>query len=234
MRCAQAEKLIPLFAGGDLSAREAEALNKHLESCADCRQLASEFEESRDWLNSFAAPQFDEAMLDGLRDSVLKEIGQEETRPGLLKWILPSWNPRFAFAASLALLLLIAAFSLLIYRRQPLHAPKRDQAEMKKDASDKLELHPVETRDEQGSRIVERKPGQPRITRKSAGTESPQPEAQTVAPDFVAQNIEPPDPAKTDLASNREMTRIEFQTADPNIRIIWFAPKTGASPVSRP
>jgi hypothetical protein len=27
------------------------------------------------------------------------------------------------------------------------------------------------------------------------------------------------------MAAAQEMLRIEFQTADPNIRIIWFAPR---------
>lgn len=35
-----------------------------------------------------------------------------------------------------------------------------------------------------------------------------------------------------DVVFNREMTRIEFQTADPNIRIIWLTPKdSNSSPI---
>jgi len=253
MLCEQAERLIPRFAGDDLPAREADTLQHHLEFCANCRQLASEFEESRDWLINLAAPRFDEAMLDGVRDSVLKEIGQEKNRPGLLGWILPRWNPRFAFAASLALLLLIAAFGLLANRRQPPQTPKHDQAEAPKDAGNQAGSQPGGKRDEHwhgtgsGSDLALRevsalkRPGRYRsLYRTSADSKSPQPEAQTVEPDVVAENIELPDPAKTDpaktdlaktdlaktdLAANREMTRIEFQTADPNIRIIWLTPK---------
>jgi anti-sigma factor RsiW len=70
MRCTHAEKLIPLFAGDDLPAREADALRRHLESCANCRRLVAEFEVSRDWLRGFAAPQIDEVMLDGVRFGV--------------------------------------------------------------------------------------------------------------------------------------------------------------------
>jgi hypothetical protein len=237
MKCTQAEKLIPLFAGDDLPAREANVLRQHLESCADCRRLASEFEESRDWLINLAAPQFDEAMLDGLRDGVLREISRVEKRRRWFDqwfgWIVPNWNPRFAFAVSLAALLLIAAFGLLIYRRQPPHGPKQDRADVRKDAGDQVGSHPGGTQDEPDPQIVKGNPEQRRIKRKATRrgfAESPQPEAQTAEPDFVAQDIEPPDPAKPDpikidLAANREMTRIEFQTADPNIRIIWLTPK---------
>src|SRR5262245_45604318 len=104
MRCTHAEKLIPLYVGNDLAAEEAEATRRHLESCAHCRDLVTEFEVSYDWLHGFASPDFDEATLDGVRDAVMGEINRIENRPGLLEWILPGWNMRFAFAASLALL----------------------------------------------------------------------------------------------------------------------------------
>src|SRR5215475_8813865 len=114
MRCTHAEKLIPLFAGDDLPAREANALRRHLESCANCRRLAAEFEESRKWLRGFSAPQFDEAMLDDLRDSVLKDIARVETRSRWSQWIVPGLN--LQFATSMSALLLIAFFAAYVYR----------------------------------------------------------------------------------------------------------------------
>ena len=49
-------------------------------------------------------------------------------------------------------------------------------------------------------------------------------------------------PTYADLVTNqdakqdadREMLRIEIQTADPNIRIIWFVPKDDVSPNFKP
>src|SRR5262245_6958327 len=98
MLCAHAEKLIPLFVSSDLPAHEADALRLHLESCANCRRLAAEFEESRDWLSEFAAPQLDEATLDGMRDSVLRNIERIEKRSRRLQWAItvrPGWNLQF-------------------------------------------------------------------------------------------------------------------------------------------
>jgi hypothetical protein len=40
--------------------------------------------------------------------------------------------------------------------------------------------------------------------------------------------------ANGDAIFNREMTRIEFQTADPNIRIIWLTPKDPDSSSTKP
>jgi hypothetical protein len=237
MLCTHAEKLIPLFAGDDLPAREADALRRHLESCARCRRLAAEFEESRDWLRGFSAQPVDEAMLDGVRDSVLRDIGRIENRARWLQWVVPGWNMRFAFVTSLALLLFGVLFSLAINRRQPpRHDPKSNQ----------VELSPGKTPDNRAnydgqaerSKAVRRKFGRKPI--KPGPNESPQTEAERVEPDLTAQNMEAampatdpsaaPDPADTDPDADQDALRIEIQTADPNIRIIWFALKSDPSP----
>jgi len=109
MKCTHAEKLIPLFAGDDLPARDADALRRHLESCAKCRRLAAEFEESRDWMRKFAAPKFDAPTLDGMRDSVLRDIGRIENRAQWIQWIVPGWNLKFMAVLSMSLLIVFAA-----------------------------------------------------------------------------------------------------------------------------
>src|SRR5215813_6048991 len=140
MRCTHAEKLIPLFAGDDLPAREANALRRHLESCANCRRLADEFEDSRKWLRGFAAPQFDETMLDDLRGSVLKDIVRIENRARWIQWIVPGWNLRFAFVTSLALLLLGAWFGLMINRHKPPHDPNSNRAGVRQGGDNQAKL----------------------------------------------------------------------------------------------
>jgi putative zinc finger protein len=239
MLCAHAEKLIPLFAGDDLPARETEALRLHLESCVNCRRLSAEFEESREWLCGFNTPQFDEAMLYGMRDSVLRDIGRIENRSRRFQWITqisPGWNLRFVFAASLALLLFCALFSLVINRRQSPHDP----------VSTKAKLSPGKTPADGASsdkQIAVDKPVRRKFRRKPikhAPEESIPIEATRIEPDLITQNMETVDPnadqaavldpANTDPTPNRNMLRIEIQTADPNIRIIWFAPKSDAAP----
>jgi hypothetical protein len=250
MRCTHAEKLIPLFAGDDLPAPDADALRRHLESCANCRRLAAEFEESRDWLRGFAAPQFDEAMLDGMRDSVLIDIGRIENRARWLQWIVPGWNLRFAFAASLALMLIGVLFGLVTNRRQPPYDPQSNQAEMRKGGGNQVELPDDKAPDgraKDDEQVATGKPDRRKFKRKAIepGLNEPQQtKERMIEPDLIAQSInatEPAtdqsfvaDPANIDSDVNRDMLRIEIQTADPNIRIIWFAPKPGAAPTSRP
>ncbi|HZF38802.1 MAG TPA: hypothetical protein VE715_08255, partial [Blastocatellia bacterium] len=74
---------------------------------------------------------------------------------------------------------------------------------------------------------------------KPGPNESPQTEAGRVEPDLTAQNMETAEPiadqsAHPDPDPNRNMLRIEIQTADPNIRIIWFAPKLDPAPTTTP
>ncbi len=242
MRCAQAEKLIPLYAGDDLPGEQTVELRDHLESCAQCQRLVAEFEESRNWLINFSAPEFDEATLAGMRDHALEEIGRIEKRPRLLEWILPSWKPRFVFVASMALLLLIAALGTFGYRRQLSRPANPDQTMAdKSNGGNKVESPqtgaPDNVQPSNDYRIASSVPRQRKHGRKPIQSVSRQPsqvEIQPVEPDLIAQSPTATEPAsdqsvnagstQTDLAVNRNMLRIEIQTADPNIRIIWLAP----------
>jgi len=250
MKCTHAEKLIPLFAGDDLPARQAGALRRHLESCANCRRIAAEFEESREWLRGLAAPQFDEAMLDDLRDSVLKEVGRIENRSRWLQWIVPGWNPQFA--ASMAVLLLIAIFAAYAYRgRRPRAVPdKKDVVNVNQDGKAKDSPGGARRNDDEFKAPPSPVPAQ-RSPRKRVDRIIEDPPLKPVQPpDQVIANVKPapapiniesiiePPPGggmpKADVALNREMTRIEFQTADPNIRIIWLTPKDSNSSLTKP
>jgi hypothetical protein len=249
MRCTHAEKLIPLFAGDDLPAREAAALRRHLESCANCRRLADEFEESRDWLRGFAAPQFDDSMLDGMRDSVLQGIGRIENRARWLQWVVPGLNLRFV--ASLAALLLIAFIAAYVYRgKQRQMAPDKDYAVEIKPGGDQKNSSTGPRTDEDfrvnPSPIPTQYPSRKRRQRinESPGEKPVQlPDLAIAKPRIspLAINIRPifdlppdTDIAMDDAIFNREMTRIEFQTADPNIRIIWLTPKDSNPSSTKP
>jgi hypothetical protein len=250
MRCTHAEKLIPLLAGDDLPAREADALRRHLKSCGNCRRLAAEFEESRDWLRRLAAPQFDEAMLEGMRDSVLRDVGRIENRAVWLQWIVPGWDLRFT--ATVAVLLLIVFVATYGHRgRRPRIAPGKDDVVRTNPGSDQKDSTAGPQRNGEGFKVnpspvpAQRLPLKriPRIN----GNHGVKP---VQLPDLAVVNapIVPPiinigsvfDPAPgagmamDDAIFNREMTRIEFQTADPNIRIIWLAPKDPDSSLTKP
>ena len=134
----------------------------------------------------------------------------------------------------------------MINRRQSPHDPKPDRAEARKGGSHQVKLPPGKTLDGQAkndkqaaSPKTDRRKFRRKPTKRGPG-ESPHTEERMVEPDLITQipdavgpTADPPaapDPADTDPDANQDMLRIEIQTADPNIRIIWFAPKSDASP----
>ena len=226
MQCTLAEKLIPLFVSDDLPDDQMKTLREHLDGCADCQELAAAFSESQNWLRTFAAPIFDEAIFDDLRAGLAREIAGDEERP---RWFAPRWNPRFAFRAAMAGLLLIAAFGIYIFRHQP---NPDEKLTLHPENADQLDGHPPKT--DRRDQPINPKRAVRYGKRKRPATRqydlSASPGALTLP---VLQPIpvspEPRDVAVTDTTRDRGMLRIEFQTADPNIRIIWFAPKTDTS-----
>jgi hypothetical protein len=241
MQCAHAEQLIPLYVGDDLPADEAEAIRRHLEICESCRNLVTEFADSRAWLSSFSAPDFDEASLEGMRDAVLSEVGRIEHRKRWIQWFVPAWNRRFA--TSVAVALLIAIFAVYA-RRGGLPDKEKiardDQEKRQKDPGKRNNTRDVINPSPVPSRLAPQK-HRPGVIEKPRPVQLPAVRNETVAivpaPIGVAPVVEPParDPeTNSDLAVTREMTRIEFQTADPNIRIIWLTPKDSNTSNTKP
>jgi hypothetical protein len=212
MHCTLAEQLIPLFAGDDLPAGEAAALRAHLDACTACRQQAAEFAASRDWLRAYSTPLFSEAEMENLRDAVHREIAVIVRPRTWSDALLLNWTLRFkmGFAMAAAAILLAATIGLLRGRHSADRpAPLIGNADVKPpatpDASEPIAPAPKPRR-------PIRFGGRPRPeTRQPVRPPSPEPPV-ALEPALVA-------------ANNPEMLRIELQTADPNIRIIWFAPK---------
>jgi anti-sigma factor RsiW len=238
MNCTRAEQLIPLEVGGDLLPSEADQLRQHIGACAHCRQLAEEFAASQAWLSEFAAPaldpKFDDALFADLRASVLREIRNAEMAEERGRWferLLPQPPPRFAIVAAVLLLMLAGGLALSAYRHK-----KPMQEVSIKDRSSKIETAfptPTPRRELLVEDHLADARAQPKHSRANRHTQrlrevvsdSPEPSELTAQ---STPNVEPavePTP-NTDLAkAEPEMLRIELQTADPNIRIIWFAPK---------
>jgi len=248
MNCTKAEQLIPLDAGGDLQPPEADSVRQHIEACAHCQQIAEEFAASQAWLSEFATPNFDEAVLADLRASVHREIAQMESageatdRKTWFGWLLPQWSPRFAVAAAVALLIVIGGLAVSIYRHKT-----PTQEVVIKDQPPKPSATPA------GGNSVSDLPGKlqtanetPRSPHRNHRLNQPVQVPQQFIPEVPAPTgvtaqanpgVEPTtDPARTtDVAkAEPEMLRIEFQTADPNIRIIWLTPKDSGASANKP
>lgn len=245
MNCKRAEQLIPLHTSGDLQPLEADILCQHIETCAHCQQIAEEFANSQAWLSEFSTPSFDEAVFTDLRTSVLQEIKQTESAGNRGKWferLLPSLPPRWAMAAIAAAVVLFGVWAgRVIHRAQQM--PKEmaivENIKPQEGVKPPIPQSPQE-RHTEGIKITRSRPQPAKYSQQSPQLNSGDSAATTIetpSTDLTAENPtdllptnEPTNSsvlAKAEPVIEREMLRIELQTADPNIRIIWFAPKTG-------
>ncbi len=238
MRCELSEKLIPLYVGGDLEPDESDDLRLHLESCETCNRLAEDFQSSRDWMTIASLPEFDEASFANLRASVLSRIEHQQPSSSWFNWLMPKWNPQFVLASSVAALVVMTGIALAVYLSQsPTSKPGEDVA-VERGISTATGRQRVTPHSVQPAikNVVPGSQSSRRSNRVKVETSSLPPEA--FQNDPFGQPLE--EPQQIDDSANlaeaapteqteKEMLRIELQTADPNIRIIWFAPKSDST-----
>jgi hypothetical protein len=244
MNCTIVEKLLPLYVEGDASEREAVAVRAHLSDCPNCRAVETEFRASQARLHNFAVPEFGAEFYEQLRGSVLKEINNSGTlaRPSFFERLRASlqWRPVMAF--SLALLILAGALSLTVLYRSLLrsNAPLLAIDKSMGDFSPLPEAEAGRTGDEANSgNAGARNPGSTaRNTVRQRNARGGQPIMRPESSTSQSINTASSDVAearqKTAVASEKNvapptqaMARMDIQTSDPNIRIIWLARKTG-------
>ncbi len=232
MNCREAEQLIPFFVEADLDAAAMQQVTKHVELCDSCRALVAEFQASQLSLRAMALPAFDEAMLATMRTAVRCEMAQMNSRPSIADWLSPLWNWKVGFAAAAVILL---ASGILLSRRDA--GTKNVQVANKTSDSASSVLNVLPKEATQKTPIAQNI-FQPRMGRKNkaqggvsvsernpenSATNSPSPARAT----GVEAPLQPEDATAVAAAQETEpeMLRIELQTADPNIRIIWLMPQ---------
>jgi hypothetical protein len=259
MNCTRATELMPLHAAGDLEATKARKVSAHLATCDGCRALAAEFAESRSLLaEACELPEFGADFYAGIRSAVLDEIKRDRTPSTPSSFIAsPSsfiaslFGRRLIYAASLALLL--AACGLVLYHfrggaNEPRHQEMaRDQREQHEQPRPQPTDAPVQSPPQRG---IERQPTTPQVVLAGVSTRKPRrltgessamkheiaPHQTELTPINVVQFASlpglPSSVESTNAASQStsEVSRIEIQTADPNIRIIWLAPQKSEAP----
>jgi hypothetical protein len=233
MNCRRIEQLLPLYAGGDLKSSLATRIASHLEWCGRCNWLADEFKESQSWLRSYESPVFDEAFVGDLKQRVLEGVAEPRSRASVLTSWIGQWNRRQVLALAATCFVVAAMLALYTY-----------QSRVKLDSNIVSKVSSREDSPETKGKPVSKpasgasfKAGQVAAKRhhsfksQTAGSEiaSRHLEAPPKRPDeggsAHANAIEQLDNSSDVPADSREMLRIEIQTSDPNIRIIWFSPK---------
>jgi hypothetical protein len=244
MNCTRVEKLLPLYVEGDLDAGRGDEVRQHLDACAPCRALAAGYEESQSWLRSHTPPDFDEAFFTDLRGAVRQKIARQQSQPAFFQWIAARWRWQPALVAVGALLLLISGLAVYLRSGDEKVAQPRDQIAVAQpsDTKGSASPQPEQPGGSGAGATVDPQPrdkaSQPRrgIWRESLPDSKPNVErealAQSLRPDTT--NVaESKSAAAPETAARPAMLRIEIQTADPKIRIIWFAPKEASPPSAK-
>ena len=227
MNCKNVEALIPLYAGGDTDPRTTGEVQSHLSTCGQCTLLAAEYDASRNWLSGGAAPDLDEALLADLKRDVMRELRTASSRPGWFEVMRAALAQVALRPAALAVLLLavIGTLSLwfLVPKRES-QAPQRlteDLNEQPKQKPTGSELPGSAAAPGQFAKVGRHR----RVLAKNStrGTRN-----QRVGPQDltkIANAIPELQPQSALAVDSGGMLRIEMETADPSIRIIWFSPR---------
>lgn len=235
MNCRRIEKLIPLYVESDLEKDEAAQVFAHACACAGCAALIAEYEASQQWLRSHQPPEFDDALFESISRNVVKKI--TERKPSAF---FEFFAFRFAgyriYAATAAMLIIFAALAFYYYSGNPNAVTNRDE-QANADA-------PPEEDEKQAPAVVPARPlhrdnqrainaASKNLPGKNRKTES----ANHLRSEKILAHRATREPSRTtpDAAIKAaEMMRIEFQTSDPNIRIIWLSPEETDSQSFKP
>jgi hypothetical protein len=248
MNCKQIEQFLPLYAGRDLDARSERLVTAHIESCASCSAAAAEYRQTRELLKEFAPPAFSEDVYAGIRQNVWRQIEAESTTMSLSELIAGWFRPRVIWAAASALLVAVLVLGIFLIgnRSTPPQKVAVKAPEMNRDGSNK-QIAAVSPRDTSTPSSLAPREGMkgPRQAylrhseRKGDRNRAPDRLDALVAnmPDALPNTSGSPrlgtssDPDPSPARDSVKTLRMEIQTKDPNIRIIWFAQRD-TKPVS--
>ena len=189
----------------------------HLAICGECGRLAQEFRESNSLLTeAYALPEFGAQFYDEIRNNVLDKI----TRDGASS--RPQFGYRWIYAAAFVLMLVASAVMFVRWRGVQ-EAPPAPASTIWISGSIVSNQAPESTSSLQ-SKDLPRKSQRTSISRK--------PVRQTTLSRTTPQQFESarkfdvapggPQVSPSQRASASEVSRIEIQTSNPNVRIIWL------------
>jgi hypothetical protein len=243
MNCKQVEELLPLYMGHDLEDERAGMITAHVQTCTHCAGSVEEYAQAGQLLQQFAVPQFSEATYASIRQSVLREIKRESETPRLRDLLLRPFQPRLMWAVSTAVLLAACALAYYFVASRPnlLDNQKaviklvpdgaadgrspRPGSSVDAPAIATTSAHPrsnplhktvVPNRDGGlHSLAMAKNSRKPRLSQPSWHPRSP--EEPSAVPGLVPTSV------SATFDTSRKPMRLEIQTNDPNIRIIWFS-----------
>lgn len=238
MKCHRVEELLPLYVEGDLDAEVLQSVAAHLGECVRCATQAVEFDASQAWLHEHSLPDFDERIFADLKNNVMREINQQAPRSSFRQWLFPRLYLNPVWASALVLMI-AGGLAIYFYQHKAMNSAPSDVA---KSEATQPAITPQNTADSDKQKLPEviqvNNPTTRNLhrihykVRQRHEKQSVIKVPQITEPTYIAndKNDSTPFNEATNNMTAPEMTRIEFQTNDPKIRIIWFVPKTTETP----
>jgi Putative zinc-finger len=232
LNCKRMARMMPLYVAGDLSAARLQKAAQHLRACEACRELADEFHESKALLaEGCSMPEFDAEFYAEIRNAVLGKIKLERSLPKRTVFGRP-----WVYATSLAIIVIMSGFVLLRYGSHDrpnsltLTPPVAGLAVPTATGPDSPSRQ-VLSNDSNHRHAARLSGRQLKAIRRTSPLEQ-EGEIARVKPSVREVEPVPPqsvtisgEPLATVSGDANQVSRIEIQTADPNIRIIWFGPQ---------
>ena len=246
MNCEQTKELLPLYAGRDLEKKRATLVTEHLQTCAACALVADQYRESVHWTEQFAPPVFNDAVFAGIRQRVLSEIETNAMSRASSRRIASLFQPRLTWAIASVLLAVVSLFAIYIIvnsgndKQQLARTPpakllagtnERFNSGMQSDKPADLQSSlNTGAKDQRlaGIRQHERKRSRGRLADHLNTVGATSRDGMSTANNASSQTGTLPGPTlfpPHDSAALVNTLRVEIQTPDPKIRIIWFVPQ---------
>jgi Putative zinc-finger len=249
LSCKHAVRLISDYLAHDLSNSEEREVRAHLVLCENCRRLADEFVKSSSLLaQALTPPEFDAGFYSGIRTAVISEIARErESSP--FSFLRRRWLYASAFAALVVVGALMLQHAGAFGTRRKMDsavASQSGQPDLAAETIIKASPSPPlanslekaakrsETQESVSNRIGRHPTGRPgdrqfAAARERDGSSMSKPVADKRSETALALRSATNTGTSESEAADH-VSRIEIQTSDPNIRIIWLVPQSsGAS-----
>lgn len=210
MNCPEFETDIALYVGDDLPAERTPLVTAHLRTCAACRAFAAEMAECGELVHSLRTVEIAPARVDALRREVVARYVAHRDRP---RWFSFFLQPRWA-AAALAVIAFGVSLGWISLSFRPIEEAARTFPVPSMVQPEQQTGSPISTNAPAAPQSQLRHPRRARLAAFNVSK-------------LIPMKSEPV--AKTARVAP-EPQRIEIQTADPNVRIIWFVQPTAEKP----
>ena len=228
MNCKNVEPLLSLYVGRDLEEEESRLVAAHLQSCTQCSFAADEYAWASQLLQGYEPPGFSDEIYAGIREEVLNEIQREPHAPvwsGVFSQLVASLlQPRMRWITA-ALLLAISVTALYLSRNRSRQLPNDQEIVVltgqPPQAGSGTHVRSENSNESAGSSSFLNKERVPIATTHRRNTRKREANAGVVATNLSRELHTKVGPLLP--SSDPAPMRVEIQTSDRNIRIIWLS-----------